>query len=230
MLNEILREMHALARPSDLEGMARFGIDTTRAIGVHVPQIRVIARRVGHDQLLAEQLWDTAIHEARILASLIGDPRVITRSTMDRWTGDFNSWDLCDACCCNLFDRTPFAWRKIAKWAPAKREFVRRAAFSTLAGLAVHDKQAADRLFLDALPLIERFAFDDRNFVRKAVNWALRNIGKRNARLLPAAVACAERIRAQNTRAARWIAADALRELLAREVSRQVSNGTLRAK
>lgn len=216
MLNEVVREMRTLARPADLPGMARFGIDTTHAIGLHVPQIRAIARRLGHNQALAEQLWGTGIHEARILASLVADPLAISRSTMDRWTRDFNSWDICDACCCNLFDRTPYAWQKVAKWAPSKREFVRRAAFSTLAGLAVHDKKAIDGLFLDALPFIERYAFDERNFVRKAVNWALRNIGKRNVRLLPAAIACAERIRAQNTRAARWIAADALRELSAR--------------
>lgn len=210
---EIVAELRALANPANLEGMARFGIDTTAALGLNVPQIRAIARRAGHSQPLAEELWNTGIHEARWLASLVADPKVIKPSTMDRWTRDFNSWDVCDACCCNLFDRTPYAWAKIPKWASDKREYVRRAAFSTIAGIAVHDKTAADRVFLDALPLIEKYAFDDRNFVRKAVNWALRNIGKRNARLLPAAITCAERIREQNSKPARWIAADALREL-----------------
>jgi 3-methyladenine DNA glycosylase AlkD len=209
---EIVREMRSLANPSALEGMARFGIDTGSALGLNVPTIRAIARRTGRNQALAEQLWVTGIHEARVLASLVADPLAITRSTMDRWVRDLNSWDVCDACCCNLFDRTPFAWQKIPKWAAAKREFVRRAAFSTLAGAAVHDKTADDVRFLEGLELIERYAFDDRNFVRKAVNWALRNIGKRNARLLPAAIACAERIRGQDSKAARWIAADALRE------------------
>jgi 3-methyladenine DNA glycosylase AlkD len=209
---EIIREMQALANPSALEGMARFGIDTTSALGLSVPTIRAIARRAGKNQPLAEQLWDSGVREARILASLVADPRVITRSTMDRWVRDFRSWEVCDACCCDLFDRTPFVWQKIPRWAANKREFVRRAAFSTLACAAVHDKTADDRRFLDGLALVEKYAFDDRNFVRKAVNWALRNIGKRNARLLPAAVACAERVRAQDSKAARWIAADALRE------------------
>lgn len=212
-LREIIAEMRALANPDSVEGMARFGIETSSALGLNVPQIRAIARLAGRSQILAEELWATGIHEARWLASLIADPAVITRATMDRWVRDFNSWDVCDACCCNLFDRTPYAWAKIPKWAANKHEYVRRAAFSTIAGLAVHDKSAPDQLFLDRLPLIEQYAFDDRNFVRKAVNWALRNIGKRNARLLPAAISCAERIRGQATKPARWIAGDALREL-----------------
>jgi len=213
---EILRELRALANPAALEGMARYGIDTSSALGLSVPTIRAISRRVGKDQGLAEKLWDSGLREARILASMVADPSAITRSTMDRWVRDFTSWDVCDACCCDLFDRTPFVWQKIPKWAAAgsgaRREYVRRAAFSTLAGAAVHDKAAEDQRFLDGLDLVERYAFDDRNYVRKAVNWALRNIGKRNARLLPAAVACAKRVRAQDSKAARWIAADALRE------------------
>jgi len=209
---EILREMRALANPAAREGMARFGIDPSSALGLNVPTIRAIARRVGKNQPLAEELWDSGVHEARVLASMVADPRAITRSTVDQWVRDFKSWDVCDACCCDLFDRTPFVWQKIPKWAADKREYVRRAAFSTLACAAVHHKAAEDQRFLDGLVLVERYAFDDRNFVRKAVNWALRNIGKRNARLLPAAVACAIRVRAQDSKAARWIAADALRE------------------
>jgi 3-methyladenine DNA glycosylase AlkD len=208
----IIREMRGLADPAAVESMARFGIDTASALALSVPKIRAIARRVGKDQALAEQLWGTGVHEAQWLASLVADPHEITRSTMDRWVRDFRSWDVCEACCCNLFDRTPFVWQKIPKWAPSKREYVRRAAFSTLAGAAVHDKSADDGNFLDGLRLVEEYAFDDRNFVRKAVNWALRNIGKRNSRLLPAAVGCAERVRAQGSKSARWIAADALRE------------------
>ena len=211
-LKAIIRDMRALADPAKTEGMEHFGIDATAALGLNVPQVRAIARKVGKNQPLAEELWATGIHEARWLAAMVGNPKTITRSTMDRWARDFDSWDVCDACCCDLFDRTPYAWAKLPKWAASKREYVRRAAFATLAALAVHDKGAPDQLFLDALPLIETYAFDDRNFVRKAVNWALRNIGKRNARLLPAAIACAERVRAQGTRSARWIAADALRE------------------
>ena len=213
---EVLKELRALARPDALAGMARFGVDTRAALGLSVPQIRQIARRLGTDQALAEELWLSGVHEARILASLISDPEGISRSTMDRWAADFYSWDICDACSGNLFDRTPYVWQKIPKWAADKREFVRRAAFSTLACAAVHDKSAADQHFLDGLALIEEYAFDDRNFVRKAVNWALRNIGKRNERLLPAAVACAKGLRTQNSKAARWIAADALREFRAK--------------
>jgi 3-methyladenine DNA glycosylase AlkD len=183
---------------------------------LNVPAIRRVARTVGHSQALAEELWATGDDSARTLASLIGEPAVITRATMDRWVADFDSWYVCDACCCNLFDRTPWAWQKIRKWARDDREFVRRAAFATIAALAVHDKAAPDSVFLEALPLIEQYAFDGRNFVRKAVNWALRQIGKRNRTLLPAAIACAERVRAQGTTPARWIAADALRELRSR--------------
>ncbi len=219
MLETILHEMRRLGNPAASEGMARFGIHATNVIGLSVPQIRSIARRVGRDQTLAEQLWATDIHDARILASLVGDPQKITRTTMDRWVREFASWDVCDACCCNLFDRTPYAWQKIRKWAANDGEFVRRAAFATLAAIAVHEKTAGDQLFLGALPLIEEYAFDDRNFVRKGVNWALRNIGKRNGFLCQAAIACAERIRGQNTRAARWIAADAIRELSSRLTS-----------
>jgi 3-methyladenine DNA glycosylase AlkD len=193
--------------------MERFGIRPQRSIGLSTPQLRTIARKTGRNQALAEALWDTGIHDARILASLVGDPLAITRTTMDRWSRDFASWDVCDACCCNLFDRSPHSWSQIRKWAAKRHEFVRRAAFATIAALAVHDKAADDRVFLDALPLIEKYAFDDRNFVKKAVNWALRNIGKRNEKLRPAAIACAERIREQGTSPARWIAADALREL-----------------
>ena len=208
----ILRELRANGKPENLAGMARFGIETTNSLGLTVSELRRMARAIGRDQALAEELWQTGIRDARILATIIADPKSMRRSTMDRWVADLNSWDVCDACCCNLFDRTAFAWQKIPKWAADKREFVRRSALSTLAGLAVHDKQARDAPFLGALELIEEYAFDERNFVRKAVNWALRNIGKRNQTLLVAAVASAKRIQSQGSKSARWIAADALRE------------------
>lgn len=216
-LKETLREMRRVAATGDsrakIEGMKRFGIRPERALGLTTPQLRTIARATGRSQPLAEALWETGIHDARILASLIGDPVTITRATMDKWTRDFASWDVCDACCCNLFDRSLHAWSQIPKWAAKHDEFVRRAAFATIAGLAVHDKASENHVFIDALPLIEKYAFDDRNFVKKAVNWSLRNIGKRNETLCPEAIACAQRIRAQGTSSARWIAADALREL-----------------
>jgi len=193
-----------------------------RGISLTTPEIRKLARRIGRDQALAENLWETGIHDARVLASLIGDPAKITRTTMDLWVADFASWDICDACSCNLFDRTPYTWTKIRKWAKDDREFVRRAAFATIAAVAVHDKTAPDSIFLEALALTEKYAFDNRNFVRKAVNWALRNIGKRNIALHPEALKSAERIRAQGTSAARWIAADAIRELKSAAVTSRV--------
>lgn len=208
--------MRAQRNAANIDGMARFGIVSERILGIPTPVIRAMARRLGKDQALAEELWRSGVHDARILASLVGDPMLISRSTMDKWTRDFDNWAVCDACCCGLFDRTPFLWQKIPKWAANQREFVRRAAFSTLAGAAVHLKAAPDRHFIDGLTLVEQYAFDDRNFVRKAVNWALRNIGKRSGELLPAAIACAERVWAQGTRPARWIAADALREFRAK--------------
>ena len=216
-LEATLREMRHVAEGNNtrakIEGMERFGIRPVRPIGLNTPQLRAIARAAGRNQALAEALWDTGIHDARILASLVGDASTITSTTMDKWVRDFASWDDCDACCCNLFDRSPHAWSQIRKWAANRAEFVRRAAFATIAALAVHDKAADDQVFVGALPLIETYAFDDRNFVKKAVNWALRNIGKRNETLRPEAVACAERGRAQGSSPARWIAADALREL-----------------
>jgi len=226
-LKEVLGEMRRVAGSVDLhariEGMERFGIRPVLPIGLNTPQTRAIARgiirKTGRDQALAEALWETGIHDARVLAALVGDPAAITRTTMDRWVRDFTDWGICDACCCNLFDKSPHAWSRIDKWAQRRGEFVRRAAFATIAAIAVHDKTADDRVFLGALPLIERYAFDERNFVRKAVNWALRNIGKRNAALRVEAMACAKRVRAQGTTSARWIAADALRELKARSVA-----------
>ena len=170
-----------MRNPEALDGMRRFGINVENRLGLSVPQIRAMAKRHGRNQALAEELWDTGILDARIMASLVGDPDAIRSSTMDRWTRDFNCWTVCDACCCNLFDRTPYAWTKIRKWAANDREFVRRAAFATIAGLAVHDMAADDRQFIGALKLIEAYSFDKRNYVRKAVNWARRSIEKRNA-------------------------------------------------
>jgi 3-methyladenine DNA glycosylase AlkD len=213
ILDDMRRGAGSVDLQAKIDGMQRYGIRPQRLIGLSVPQIRKMARGIGRDQALAEALWKTGIHDARILASLVGDPNQITRRTMDRWVRDFASWDVCDACCCNLFDRSPYAWDRIAKWARRRGEFQRRAAFSTIAAIAVHDKRAEDRVFSDALKLIAQYAFDDRNFVKKAVNWALRNIGKRNPALCREAIACAKQIRAQGTSSARWIAADAIREL-----------------
>jgi 3-methyladenine DNA glycosylase AlkD len=212
-LESALSQLRQNARPEELAGMARFGIAGENRLGLSMPAMRRIARALGHDHALALALWDTGIPEARIVAGMVAEPALLTSRQMDAWAKGFASWDVCDQVCGSVFQASPLAWRKVAVWSTRRDEFVRRAAFALLATLAVHDKQADDGQFVGALPLIEAAASDERNFVRKAVNWALRNIGKRNPALNAAAIAAAQRIRQQGSRAARWIAADALREL-----------------
>ncbi|WP_343692657.1 DNA alkylation repair protein [Chitinophaga sp.] len=194
-------------------GMKRFGIDNEKALGVKLPEIRSLAKIIKKDHHLALRLWNTHIHEARILASLVADPKQVTPQLIDSWAKDFTSWDVCDQTCGNLFDRTPYAIAKALELSHHKEEFIKRAGFVLMAGLAVHDKKADDKVFIQFFPVIEREACDQRNFVKKAVNWALRQIGKRNDTLLPLAIQCAERILLQDSKSARWIATDALREL-----------------
>ena len=210
---EVMQAIDALASGDVCAGMARFGIPTDNARGVSTPQLKALARRIGRDHALAGRLWASGVFEARVVAAFIDEPDKVTRAQMERWVRDLDSWAVCDACCCYLFRRTPFAWDKAVEWAGRQAEFVKRAGFALMAYLAVHDKGASDAAFAELLPIIEREADDDRPFVRKAVNWALRQIGKRNARLNTLAIAAAERVRDRGTRAARWIAADALREL-----------------
>ena len=193
--------------------MARFGIVGKNRLGLSVPAMRAIARTLGRDHTLALALWETGIPDARIVGSMVADPKLLTSRQMDSWVKGFASWDVCDQTCLNAFSKSPLAWRKVAVWARRKDEFVRRAAFALLATLAVHDKQAPDQDFITALALVEDSSGDDRNFVKKAVNWALRNIGKRNPALRSAAIESALRIQQQGGRSGRWIAADALREL-----------------
>lgn len=211
--DEIVVELRALGSPRNVEGMAHFGIASTNTLGVSVPQIRTLAKRAGRDHALAAELWATGIHEARSLAAMVDEPAKVTKRQMDRWAADFDSWDVVDGCCGDLFDKTPYAYEKALQWSHDKREYVKRAGFVLMATLAVHDKQAGDAAFLQFLPVIEREASDERNFVKKAVNWALRQIGKRNRALNRAAIKCGIRIRATGTKSGRWIAADALREL-----------------
>jgi 3-methyladenine DNA glycosylase AlkD len=211
---DILRELRSMADPSALEGMSRFGITTKRALGgVGLPRLRALAKRIGRDHSLAAELWASEIHEARILAAMVDDPSQVTEEQMDAWAADFDSWDVVDGCCGSLFDRTPFAHRKAVEWSDREEEFVKRAAFSLMASLAVHDKGASDDSFRWFFPIIEREAGDPRNFVRKAVNWALRQIGKRNQVLNREALAVARRIHENGPRSAKWVASDAQREL-----------------
>jgi 3-methyladenine DNA glycosylase AlkD len=206
-------ELRSLGDPTAREGQARFGIQTRRALGISIPALRAIAKREGRSHELALELWRTGIHEARILASFVDEPAVVTEAQMEAWAAEFDSWDLVDQCCAGLFAGTPFAYRKAAEWAGRDKEFVKRAGFALMAALAVHDKNAPDQRFLRFLGLIEREAGDPRNFVKKAVNWALRGIGKRNVALNEEAVKAAFRIKAQAKGSARWVASDALREL-----------------
>ena len=210
---EIVAALEARANPANVAGMARYGINPKNTLGVSVPALRTLAKRVGRDHSTALALWKTGIHEARSLAGLVDEPARVTEAQLERWAKDFDSWDICDGVCSNLFDKTPFAVEKAIAWSRRPEEYVKRAGFVLMAALAVHDKRAPDSLFRGFLPLIEREASDERNFVRKAVNWALRQIGKRNHALNAAAIASARRIRKIDSKAARWIAADALREL-----------------
>jgi 3-methyladenine DNA glycosylase AlkD len=210
----VISELQALADPSQLDGMARFGINTTRTLGgIGLPALRAMAKRIGRSHEVANGLWASGIHEARILAAMVDDPSAVTEDQMEAWAADFDSWDVVDGTVSSLFDKTPFAWTKAMEWSSREEEFVKRAAFAMVAALAVHDKKAPDAAFVAFLPTIEREAGDPRNLVRKAVNWALRQIGKRNAALNAKAIATAERIHATGPRPARWVASDALREL-----------------
>lgn len=219
---EVLRKLKKLGSKRDRQGMARFGINTENAYGVSLYKVRPLAKEIGKDHKLALELWKSCIHEARILASIIDDPAKVTETQMERWVKDFDSWDVCDQVLSNLFDKTKFAYKKAFEWSKREEEFVKRAGFVMMACLAVHDKQAADKDFENFFPVIIREATDERNFVRKAVNWALRGIGKRNKNLNKKAIATAEKIQKIDSKSARWIASDALRELTSEKVQQRL--------
>lgn len=214
--------LHQDARPSALAGMARFGLNPEGRLGLSVPVMRRIAKTLGRDHELALALWGTGIPEARIVAGMLAERLKLTSSQMDDWAKGFSSWDVCDQVCSSAFLASPMAWSKVSVWAEYRDEFVRRAAFALLAALAVHDKQADDERFIAVLPLIEAASDDQRNFVKKAVNWALRTVGKRNLVLNAEAIEAARRIQRQGSRSARWIAADALRELTGEAVQKRL--------
>lgn len=195
-----------------LEGMARYAIPSDNALGVSVADIRVLAKQLGRHHQLAAALWETGCYEARMLTAFVDDPARVTPAQMDRWARDFDNWGICDTLCFHLFDRTPHAWAKVAEWSEKRGEFVRRAAFALLASLAGHDKGASDQRFIEGLVLIEQAATDERNFVKKAVNWALRGIGRRNPALNVRAVKVARRLADSPHASARWVGKDALRE------------------
>jgi 3-methyladenine DNA glycosylase AlkD len=217
-IQEVLVNLESLASPEAVAGMARFGIRTENTLGISIPALRDFGRQIGRDHQLALELWESGLHEARILASLVDIPGQVTEEQMESWVKDFDSWDVCDQVCGNLFDRTPFARRKAVEWSQMSGEFVKRAGFVMMAGLALHDKRLADEAFEDFFPCILKESTDGRNFVKKAVNWALRGIGKRSRRLNERAVETARQIAEIDSKTARWIAADALRELTSEKV------------
>lgn len=219
----VLKELRAHARPGELAGMARFGMAIENRLGLSVPEMRKLAKKIKKNHQLALQLWKTGIAEAQIVGALIAEPDKLTESQMESWVKDFNSWDVCDQVCMNLFDKSPLAWKKVKDWAHREEEYVKRAAFALIACLAWHDKQASDDQFLPFLSIIKSSATDPRNYVKKAVNWALRHIGKRNIDLNKAALMTAYEIREIDTKPARWIATDAIRELESEAVQKRLA-------
>lgn len=212
-VGEVIESLKQWADDSRLEGMKRYGIDTSKAMGVTMPEIRKLAKEIKKDHALALELWKTGIRECQILASLVDDYKQVSPEQIDQWVGDFNSWEVCDQTCGNLFVRTPYAIEKALEYSTSKKEFVKRAGFVLMAELQVHNKKVSDKELMQFFPIIEREAWDDRNFVKKAVNWALRQIGKRNAALNIIAIETAKRVEQQGSKAAKWIAKDALKEL-----------------
>lgn len=222
-LNDILSKLKSLSNPKAVEGMARYGINPEMTLGVSIPNLRRMAKEIGRDHTLALKLWDTKIHEARILSCMIDDPELVDEAQIERWVADFDSWDVCDQCILNLFEDTQFAWKKAVEWSKSEEEFVKRAGFVMMARLAVSDKKAKDEEFIKFLPIIKKGASDKRNFVKKAVNWALRQIGKRNKNLNKMAIQTAKEIQALDSKSAKWVASDALRELESDAVQKRLA-------
>ena len=221
-VESVLAEMRSKRDPKAVEGMARFGISSEGTLGLSVPYLRSLARRIGRDHNLAKGLWASGIHEAKILAALVDDPKKVTESQMEKWVAGFDSWDVCDGCCGSLFDKTPYAYAKALEWSKRDEEFVKRAGYVLMAELAVHDKKAPDASFLGFFEAIEAGSTDQRNYVKKAVNWALRQIGKRNLRLNGAALELAGKISRKESTSAGWVASDAIKELNSEPVQKRL--------
>jgi len=212
--NTILTTLYSKSNPKNVEGMARFGIrPKTKVFGIPIPEIRKIAKTVGKNHDLALKLFDSGIHEARILAGLVADSEKLTDQQIEKWIKTFDSWDVVDQTCMNLFDKSKIAVKKIPEFAKREAEFEKRVAFALMAALASHDKKMTDKDFIKFFPLIKKASTDERNFVIKAVNWALRGIGKRNKKLNKEAIKLAKEIKKINSKSAQWIAKDAIREL-----------------
>jgi 3-methyladenine DNA glycosylase AlkD len=222
LAEEILERLRALGNPQNVAGMEHFGINTHNTLGISIYTLRPLAKEIGSDHELALALWDSGIHEARLLAAYIDDPALVSEEQMERWVLDIDSWDVCDQVCSSLFDRTPYAYDKALEWSEREEEFIKRAGFVLMAALSVHDKQTPDERFEQFFPIIVREATDSRNYVKKAVNWALRQIGKRSRYLNELAIETARQIQQIDSPAARWIASDALRELNGEKVQKRL--------
>jgi 3-methyladenine DNA glycosylase AlkD len=220
----IIKQLKQLSNPDSVKGMARYGINPNNNLGISIYKLREFAKEIGKDHELALKLWDSGIHDARLLACFVEESNKVTGEQMDSWANDFDSWDICDQACTSLFDRSPVVWKKIFQWAECKKEFVKRGAFALLAGLAVHDKEASDNKFERCALLIKENSVDDRNYVKKAINWALRNIGKRNISLNIKMIKLAKDILTIDSKSAKWIASDALKELTSKKVQMRIYN------
>ena len=220
-----LAALEKMSTRRDRDNLNRFGITAEKAYGVSMANVQVLAKRLGRNHELAAALWETGWYEARLLTSFVDEPDCVTPAQMDRWCRDFDNWGICDTVCFHLFDRTPHAWTKVAQWHDKRAEFVKRAAFALLASLALHDKRAADRQFVEGLAFIERAATDDRNFVKKGVSWALRLIGRRNRTLNREALAFARRLAVSPEAAARWVGKGAVKELTGTIVQSRLATG-----
>lgn len=220
--NDIVEKLKSLSNPGAVESMVKYGIIPKNAYGVSIPNLRKLAKEVGTDRKLAQQLWTANIRETRILASIIDDPKMVTEGQMERWVKAFDYWEICDQCCMNLFEKTGVAYQKAIEWSSNEEEFIKRVGFVLMARLAVSDKKAEDKLFEGFLSIIGREAGDNRNFVKKAVNWALRQIGKRNRNLNKKAIETARKMQKMDSKSARWIASDAIRELTSKLVQERV--------
>lgn len=219
---EIMERLKTLSDPKAVEGMTKYGINPEKNLGVKVTILREMAKKIGKDHELAQHLWSTGIREARMIAAFIEDPELVSEEQMEEWVNEFNSWDICDHCCGHLFDKTKFAYKKSMEWSSREQEFIKRAAFALMAWLAVHDKKSEDDIFLPFLSVIKRESTDSRNYVKKAVNWALRSIGKRNRNLNRKAIETAEEIRKIDSRTAKWIASNAIRELTSEAIQKKL--------
>ena len=221
---EILTKLKSKAKPDNLPGMARYGINTEKRLGVQIPELRQLAKETGKNHQIALELWQTGIAEARILAAMTDEPENVTEQQMENWVKDINSWDIDDQTTMNLFEKTPLSWKKITDWSQRPEEFVKRTAYSLLACLAWHNKTATDQQFTQLFPVIASGATDERKSIQKAISWALRTIGKRNPQLNRAAIQLAQEIQQTNTKPARWIANNVTRELQSQPVQNRLQN------